>query len=101
MTSFKDRENAFENQFAHNAETNFKIAARANRKLGQWAGELLGKSGDDLKAYELEVIKSDLEEAGHEDVIRKVSADMAGVADEAEIRRKLQECTAKAINKFK
>ncbi len=100
MTSFDDRESAFENKFAHDAETQFKIDARRNKLLGLWAAELLGKSGDEAAAYALEVIKSDFEEAGDEDVIRKVVADLAGKADEAIIRAKLAECATKATTEI-
>ena len=96
MSTFNDRENAFENKFAHDAETQFKIDARTNKLLGLWAAELLGKSGDEASAYALEVIKSDFEEAGHEDVIRKVSGDLEGKADEATIRAKMAECVTQA-----
>ena len=58
MSTFNDRENAFENKFAHDAETQFKIDARTNKLLGKWAAEVLGKSGDEADAYVLEVIKS-------------------------------------------
>ena len=73
MTTFDDRENAFENKFAHDEEMKFKAEARANKLLGQWAAGLLGKTGDDVDAYAREVIKADFEEAGHDDVIRKVA----------------------------
>lgn len=72
MSSFDDRKNAFENKFAHDADTKFKIEARRNKLLGHWAAELMGKDGD---AYAKEVIASDFEEAGDEDVFRKVRAD--------------------------
>ncbi len=91
MSTFDDRENAFENKFAYDAETRFKIDARRNKLLGLWAAGLLGKSGDDAAAYAVEVIKSDFEEAGDEDVIRKVTGDLAGKADDATIRAKLAE----------
>lgn len=91
MSSFDDRENAFENKFAHDAETEFKIAARSNKLLGQWAADLLGKTGEDADAYCLDVIKSDFEEAGHEDVVRKVAGDLNGKASADEIRSKLAE----------
>ncbi|UWQ16345.1 DUF1476 domain-containing protein [Jannaschia sp. M317] len=87
--SFSDREKSFENKFAHDAELQFKVEARRNRLLGEWAGTLLGKSGDDLKAYAVAVVKSDFEEAGDEDVFRKVSTDLEGKADEATIRAKM------------
>lgn len=88
MTSFDDRENAFENKYAHDAEMSFKAEARANKLLGLWAAELLGKSGSDADAYAIEVIKSDFEEAGHEDVVRKVSGDLGDKATADEIRAK-------------
>ncbi|MCK0138900.1 DUF1476 domain-containing protein [Aliiroseovarius sp. F47248L] len=88
MTTFDDRENAFEAKFAHDEEMQFKAEARANKKLGLWAAEKLGKSGDDALAYASEVIKSDFEEAGHEDVVRKVTGDLSTVsADEVRAKR--------------
>ncbi|PCJ74143.1 MAG: aldolase [Rhodobacteraceae bacterium] len=100
MTTFNDRENAFENKYAHDEETKFKIAARANKLLGLWAAELLGKSGDDASAYALEVIKADFEEAGHEDVVRKVVADFNGEMNDDEIRTKLVELTRTAVEQI-
>ncbi|MCF6272838.1 MAG: DUF1476 domain-containing protein [Rhodobacteraceae bacterium] len=100
MSTFNDRENAFENKFAHDAETQFKIDARTNKLLGHWAAGLLGKSGDEVAAYALEVIKSDFEEAGNEDVIRKVAADLAGKADEATVRTKIAECAEQAAKEI-
>jgi len=91
MSTFKDRENAFENKFAHDAEMQFKAEARRNKLLGLWAADLLGKSGDDAAEYAKEVIKSDFEEAGDEDVYRKVSGDLGGKADETTIRAKMAE----------
>jgi len=96
MSSMKDRENAFENKFAHDADMQFKAEARRNKLLGLWAAELLGKSGDEASAYATEVIKSDFEEAGDEDVFRKVSGDLGGKADEATIRAKMTELLAEA-----
>ena len=89
MTTFDDRENAFENKYAHDAEMQFKAEARRNKLLGLWAADLLGKTGDDADAYAKEVIKSDFEEAGDEDVYRKVSGDLGDRADEATIRAKM------------
>ncbi len=68
MTTFDDRENAFENKFAHDAEMQFRAEARRNKLVGLWAAGLLGKSGDDAAAYAKEVVLADFEEAGHEDV---------------------------------
>ena len=96
MSSLKDRENAFENKFAHDAEMQFKAEARRNKLLGLWAAELLGKSGDEASAYATEVIKSDFEEAGDEDVFRKVSGDLGDKADEATIRAKMIELMVQA-----
>ncbi len=91
MNTFEDREHAFEAKFAHDAEMQFKAEARRNKLLGLWAAELMGKSGDDAAAYAQEVIKSDFEEAGHEDVYRKVSGDLDAKADESTIRSKMAE----------
>ncbi len=96
MSTFDDRENAFENKFAHDAEMQFKADARRNKLLGLWAAELLGKSGEDAANYAKEVVKSDFEEAGHEDVFRKVSGDLGDKADEATIRAKMQEFMVEA-----
>ena len=89
MSTMKDRENAFENKFAHDAEMQFKAEARRNKLLGLWAAELLGKSGDDAADYAKEVVKADFEEAGDEDVYRKVAGDLGDKADEATIRAKM------------
>ncbi|MEM9576253.1 MAG: DUF1476 domain-containing protein [Pseudomonadota bacterium] len=89
MTTFDDRENAFENKYAHDAEMQFKAEARRNKLLGLWAAELLGKSGTEANDYAKEVVKSDFEEAGDEDVYRKVSGDLGNKADEATIRAQM------------
>ena len=91
MTTFDDRERAFENQFAHDAEMLFKAEARRNRLLGLWAAGLLGKDGEAAADYARDVVKSDFKEAGEEDVFRKVSGDLGGKADEATIRAKMAE----------
>ena len=96
MTSMKDRENAFENKFAHDAEMQFKAEARRNKLLGLWAADLMGKSGDDAMAYAKEVIKSDFEEAGDEDVFRKVHGDLGDKVSEADSRAKMAELTIEA-----
>ncbi|CUH60382.1 DUF1476 domain-containing protein [Thalassobacter stenotrophicus] len=96
MTTFDDRENAFENKFAHDAEMQFKADARRNKLLGLWAAGLMGLEGAAAETYAQEVVKSDFEEAGHEDVFRKVSGDLGGKADEATIRAKMAECLAEA-----
>lgn len=95
-TTFDDRENAFENKFAHDEELKFRAEARCNKLLGLWAAELLGKTGEDAQSYAKEVIKADFEEAGHDDVIRKVLADLAGKADDATVRAKREELLVEA-----
>ncbi|MCT4558024.1 MAG: DUF1476 domain-containing protein [Pelagimonas sp.] len=91
MSTFDERESAFENKFAHDEEMIFKAQARCNKLLGQWAAEMLGKTGDDAAAYAIDVVKADFEEAGHEDVVRKVAADLEGKATADEIRAKMAE----------
>lgn len=96
MSTFNDRENAFENKFAHDSEMQFKAEARRNKLLGLWAAGLLGKTGEDAAAYAAEVVKSDFEEPGEEDVYRKVSGDLDTRADEATIRAKMAELMTEA-----
>ncbi|MFN7011105.1 MAG: DUF1476 domain-containing protein [Allorhizobium sp.] len=101
MSGMSDREKAFENKFAHDQELRFRAEARRNKLLGQWAGGLLGKA--DVDAYAKEVIASDFEEAGDEDVLRKVSADLkdGGVAvTDEEIRAKMRELLALAAEQI-
>ncbi|MEM7506369.1 MAG: DUF1476 domain-containing protein [Pseudomonadota bacterium] len=94
MTQFNDREKAFESKFAHDAQMQFKAEARRNKLLGLWAAGLLGKP--DPEAYAKEVIAADFEEAGDEDVFRKLSGDLGGRATEAEIRAAMVEKLAEA-----
>ncbi|MEZ5779520.1 MAG: DUF1476 domain-containing protein [Paracoccaceae bacterium] len=96
MTTFDDREHAFEAKYAHDEEMKFKADARRNRLLGLWVAELLGKSGEDAAEYAKEVVMSDFEEAGDEDVFRKVSGDLAGKVDEMSIRAKMAELMIEA-----
>ena len=96
MTTFDDREIAFEAKFAHDADMQFRAEARRNKLLGQWAAGLMGKSGADADAYAMDVVNSDFEEAGIDDVVRKVAADLAGKASAAEVRTKLAECLSLA-----
>jgi hypothetical protein len=88
MTQFDDRERAFETKFAHDEEMKFRIVARRNRLLGQWAARQMGLSDAEAEAYAKDVVRADFEEAGDHDVIRKVMGDLtaAGVdCDEAAI----------------
>lgn len=89
MTTFDDRERAFESKYALDAEMQFKAEARANKLLGLWAAGLLGLTGEAAEAYAKEVVMADFEEAGHEDVVRKVKADLGDKASTDEIRTKL------------
>ncbi|KEP69594.1 aldolase [Thioclava dalianensis] len=96
MTSFDDRKDAYENKFAHDAELQFKADARCNKMLGEWAAALLGKTGAEATDYIRTVVTADFEEAGHEDVYRKLAGDLDGKADETTIRAKMAECMAEA-----
>ena len=98
MNTFDDRKKAFESKYANDAEMQFKVMAKRNKFVGLWAAELLGKSGNDAENYAMEVIKSDMEEAGDEDVIRKVKGDLGNLATDEEIRAKLNECYGKAMD---
>ena len=91
MTTFDDREHAFEAKFAHDEEMNFKAIARRNKLVGLWAAGLLGKTGEAATDYAKSVVLADFEEAGHEDVVRKVEKDLGGRADAATIRAKMEE----------
>ncbi|KFI24261.1 DUF1476 domain-containing protein [Paenirhodobacter enshiensis] len=96
MTTFKDRENAFENKFSRDEETRFKIEARAAKAVALWAASLMGKSDGEAEAYVGDIIAADFREAGQEDVIEKLIADLAGKADEPTIRGKLAQALAEA-----
>lgn len=103
MTTFDDRERAYENLFAHDEELRFKALARRNRMLGVWAAGHLGKVGDDADAYAKEVVRADFDEPGDEDVFRKVRGDFdaAGVpiADD-DIRRTMREMLVAAAEQI-
>ncbi len=96
MSSFDDRSDAFENKFAHDAQMQFKAEARRNKLLGLWAAGLMGIQGDDAESYAKDVIKSDFEEAGDDDVVRKVAADLGDKASEDDIRGKMKSFLAEA-----
>jgi len=101
MSSFKDREKAFESKFAHDQELKFKATARRNKLLGQWAADQMGLSGDDAQAYVSEVIRSDLEEPGDEDLFRKIWNDFQAKAvdqSEHQVRRQIQDLMEEAIS---
>ncbi len=96
MTTFDERENAFEAKFAHDEEMQFKAQARCNKLLGLWAAAKLGKTGSDANDYAKTVVIADMEEAGHEDVVRKVSADLGSLSSDDEIRAKMAELLPEA-----
>ena len=103
MTTFDDRENAFESKFAHDSEMQFRAEARRNKLLGLWAAGLMGKTDDAAAEYALEVVSADFEEAGDEDVIRKLVGDMtsAGIEiDEPGVRAALEEQAVVARRMF-
>jgi len=93
MTTFNDRERAFESKFAHDEEMKFRITARRNRLLGEWAARQMGLSEAEASSYAKDVVRSDFEEAGDHDVVRKVLGDLtaAGIeSDEASVREALR-----------
>ena len=102
MTTFDKRGDAFENKFAHDETLRFKATARRNKQLALWAAEKLGRT--DLDAYVREVIASDLEEAGEDDLFRKIRKDFdtAGVAQsDHQIRHAMEELLTKAMAEIK
>lgn len=103
MTNFDNREKAFENKFAHDADLLFKIAARRNKLVGQWAAEKMGLTPEETTAYATSVVQADFEEAGDEDVIRKLLGDLtsAGIdVDDAMIRAALEDKMVEARRQF-
>jgi hypothetical protein len=103
MTTFDNREKAFESKFAHNADLLFKITARRNKLVGQWAAEKMGLTPEETTAYATSVVQADFEEAGDEDVIRKLLGDLtsAGIdLDDAMIRAALDEKMVEARRQF-
>lgn len=94
MTTFDERERAFETAFARDDEMQFRVVARRNRLLGEWAAALMGLTPEETDAYAKAVIQADFEEAGDEDVIRKLLGDLTSARvemDEAQIRAMLGE----------
>ena len=102
-SGFEQREEGFETQFKLEQEQKFRATARRNKMLGRWAAGLMGLADDKVEAYAMDVVKSDFEEAGDEDVVRKVKADLeaagASVSDE-ELRAKMQEFYGQACKEI-
>jgi len=95
--AFKDRERGFENKWAHDAELRFKVVARRNKLLGDWAAQELGLRGERAKEYAIAVVQADFVEKGHEDVFRKIRADFDAAKlsrSDSAIRRKMEELLA-------
>ena len=104
MTTFDDRKDSFEKKFALDEELRFKATARRNKLLGLWAAGQLGKSGADAETYAKTVVMADFQEAGDEDVLRKVRGDLeaAGKAiPDSELRRQMTELLAQAVQEVK
>lgn len=92
MSQFDDRERGFEAKFAHDEEMTFRIVARRNRLVGEWAARKMGLSDEETSSYAKDVVRADFESAGEDDVVRKLLGDLtsAGVdVDEAQIREAL------------
>ncbi|RWI23886.1 DUF1476 domain-containing protein [Mesorhizobium sp.] len=104
MSSMRDRQEGFEKKFAMDEDMKFRAMARRNKLLGLWAAEKLGKSGEDADAYAKEVVRADFEEAGDDDVLRKIRADFdaAGVAQsDVQIRGVMNDLLATAVEQIK
>ena len=104
MNKFNEREKSFENKFAKDQELQFKVAARSNKYLGEWVSSKLGKTDEEKKNYIQEIIKADMEEAGSEDVLRKVKKDFAEASiniEDSEIRNQIEKALSSAKEDFK
>jgi len=104
MTTFDDREHAFEAKYAHDADLQFRAEARRNKLTGLWAAGLLGKSGEAAADYAMSVVSADFEEAGIEDVVRKVASDLGNLSSADAVRAKMAEllpvAKAELMNEF-
>ena len=104
MNKFNEREKSFEKKFAKDQELQFKVAARSNKYLGEWISSKLGKNDEDKQNYIQEIIKADMEEAGNEDVFRKVKKDfkIASISiEDTEIRNQMEKALSRAKEDFK
>jgi hypothetical protein len=103
MANFDEREKGFENKFKHDEELRFKATARRNRLLGEWAAGLMGMSGDEVVAYAKEVVKSDFERPGDDDVLEKVLGDLqAKGVDSSEhiVRKRMDDLMSEAVRQI-
>ena len=104
MNKFNEREKSFEKKFQMDEELQFKISARSNKYLAEWISLKLGKSEEEKKKYFQEVIKADMEEAGNEDVFRKVRKDLISASisiDDSEIKDQMEKALSRAKEDFK
>tara|TARA_B100000029_G_scaffold430760_1_gene441891 strand:- start:220 stop:534 length:315 start_codon:yes stop_codon:yes gene_type:complete len=104
MNKFEERQKSFEKKFAKDQELQFKVAARSNKYLAEWVSSKMGKNDEDKKNYIQEIIKADMEEAGNEDVFRKIKKDfqVASISiDDAEIRDQMEKALSRAKEDFK
>ena len=104
MSKFDEREKSFEKKFVKDQELQFKVAARSNKYLGEWISSKLGKTEEEKQNYIQEIIKADMEEAGSEDVFRKVKKDFETnsiVIDDSEIRNQMEKALSRAKEDFK
>ena len=104
MTTFDDRKDAFEKKFAHDEELRFKATARRNKLFGLWAAGQLGKAGADAETYARSVVMADFQEAGEDDVLRKVRTDLEGggkTVSESDLRGRMADLMARAIEEIK
>ena len=104
MSKFDEREKSFEKKFAKDQELQFKVAARSNKYLAEWVSSKLGKNDEQKQNYVHEIIKADMEEAGNEDVFRKVKKDFESSAiniDDSEIRNQMTLALNRAKEDFK
>lgn len=103
MTTFDNRRDSFEKKFAHDEDLRFKAMARRNKLFGLWAAELLGRSGPEADAYAKTVVMSDFEEAGDDDVLRKVRGDLDAAGknvSDADLRQKMSELLVRAADEI-
>ena len=104
MNSFEDRKKSFEKKYAKDQELQFKVAARSNKYLAEFAGKILNKSDEEKQVYVQELIKADMEEAGNEDVFRKIKKDFQAASisvEDSEIRNQMEKALLRAKEDFK
>ena len=104
MNKFDERGKSFEKKFVRDQELQFKVAAKTNKYLGEWSSSRLGKNEKEKQDYILEIIKADMEEAGQEDVFRKIKKDFQKASisiEEREIRDQMEKALSRAKQDFK